>query len=286
MNKIPVFLHIPKNAGTYVLGWTMTLFRYYGIANNWEDRVEWDYNLRRIVLQYESKQIATLFIYDSYNVRDSNQNFVQHPTDKYCNIIELQNFLDELKNKKLTLFSVIVEPDGVQHIKENLYKDICEHNKSHPLYYTILRDTYNRSESLYNYIKSSKSSHEPTHNAIKSKTFVDYLNSYELGDSWLIRRLINITDSEIINEEIFNKACIILDEFKIKDIKHTDELINEVFTECYNISQNIVDNNDRNVFKNSTSSDTFVFDDLDEKTKNAFLTRTEFDRKLYTKYCI
>ena len=88
------------------------------------------------------------------------------------------------------------------------------------------------------------------------------------------------------NEEIFNKACIILDEFKIKDIKHTDELIDEVFTECYNISQNIVDNNDRSVFKNSTSSDTFVFDDLDEKTKNAFLTRTEFDRKLYTKYCI
>lgn len=285
MRKIPVFLHIPKNAGTYVLGWTMTLFRYYGIARNWNDRVGWNYNFCRILLQHESKQIATLFVYDPYKVRENNRNFVQHPTNEYCNIVELQNFLEELKNKKITLFSIIVEDAGIQFIKENLYKDICKHNNSYPLYYTIFRDTYNRSESLYNYINSSKSSHEPTHNAIKSKSFSEYLNSYELEDCWLIRKLTNITDNEIINEEIFNRACAILDEFKIKDIKHTDELISDVFTECYNISQNIVDNNDRNVFRNSTSSDTFGFGDLDEKTKNAFLTRTEFDRKLYTKYC-
>ena len=286
MNKIPVFLHIPKNAGTYVLGWTMTLFRYYGITKDWNDKVGWNYNLRRILLQHENKQIATLFVYDPHKVRESNQSFAQHPTNKYCNIVQLQNFLEELKNKKLTLFSVIVEDAGVQYIKENLYKGICEHNNSHPLYYTIFRDPYNRALSMYHYITSPNSVHELTHNTIESKTFIEYLNSYELEDSWLIRKLTDISDNEIINEEIFNKACIILDEFKIKDIKHTDELIDEVFTECYNISQNIVDNNDRNVFKNSTSSDTFVFDDLDEKTKNVFLTRTEFDRKLYTKYCI
>ena len=288
MRKIPVFLHIPKNAGTYVLGWTMTLFRYYAEKTNLQrekNTNRW-LSLRRFLLQHESEQIATLFVYDPYKVRESNQNFIQHPAHEYCNVVELQNFLEELKNKKITLFSIIIEDAGVQYIKQNLYKDICEHNNTHPLYYTIFRDTYNRSKSLYNYIKSSKSAHEPTHNAIKSKTFVDYLNSHELGDSWLIRRLTNITDNEIINEEIFNRACVVLDEFKIKDIKRTDELINDVFTECYNISQNIVGNNDRNVFKNSTSSDTFVFDDLDEKTKNAFLTRTELDRKLYTKYCI
>jgi hypothetical protein len=286
MRKIPVFLHIPKNAGTYVLGWTMTLFRYYGIARDWNNKVNWNYGLRRILLQHDNEQIATLFVYDPYNVRESNQYFIQHPTDKYCNIVELQKFLEELKNKKLTLFSIIIEAAGVHLIKENLYEDICKHNNSHPLYYTIFRDPYNRALSMYHYITSTNSVHELTHNTIKSKSFSEYLNSYELEDSWLIRKLTNITDSEIINEEIFNRACVVLDEFKIKDIKHTDELINDVFTECYNISQNIVDNNDRNVFKNSTSSDTFVFDDLDEKTKNAFLTRTEFDRKLYTKYCI
>jgi hypothetical protein len=286
MNKIPVFLHIPKNAGTYVLGWTMVLFRYYGIARNWNDGVGWFYNLRRILLQHESKQIATLFVYDPYNVRDSNKNFIQHPTHQYCNIVSYDAFVEELKNKKLTLFSIIVESDGVPYIKDNLYNDICEQNNSYPLYYTIFRDTYNRSESLYSYIKSCKSSHEPTHNAIKSKTFVEYLNSYELEDSWLIRKLTNITDNEIINEEIFNKACIILDEFKIKDIKHTDELIDEVFKECYNIDQSTASDKDRGVFRNSTSSNsTFTFDDLDEKTKSSFLTRTDFDRKLYTKYC-
>ena len=283
--KIPVFLHIPKNAGTYVLGWTMTLFRYYGITKDWNDKVGWNYNLRRILLQHENKQISTLFVYDPHKVRESNQSFAQHPTNKYCNIVQLQNFLEELKNKKLTLFSVIVEADGVHYIKENLYNGICELDNSHPLYYTIFRDTYNRSESLYNYINSSKSLHEPTHNTFKSKTFSEYLNSYELEDCWLIRKLINITGNEIINEEIFNRACAVLDDFKIKDIKHTDELIDDVFTECYNISQNIVSTNDKNVFKNSTSSDTFVFDDLDYITRDVFLERTRFDRKLYNKYC-
>lgn len=61
--KIPDFLHIPKNAGTYVLGWTMTLFRYYGIAKDWNDKVGWNYNLRRILLQHENKQIATLVFF-------------------------------------------------------------------------------------------------------------------------------------------------------------------------------------------------------------------------------
>ena len=285
MRKIPVFLHIPKNAGTYVLGWTMTLFRYYGIARDWNNKVNWNYGLRRILLQHDNEQIATLFVYDPYNVRESNQYFIQHPTDKYCNIVELQKFLEELKNKKLTLFSIIIEAAGVHLIKENLYEDICKHNNSHPLYYTIFRDPYNRALSMYHYITSTNSVHELTHNTIKSKSFSEYLNSYELEDSWLIRKLTNITDSEIINEEIFNRACTILDEFKIKDIKHTDELINNIFNECYSIDQSVVSDNDGNVFRNSTSNDSFSFDEQDEMTKKFFLKRTEFDKKLYKKYC-
>ena len=90
----------------------------------------------------------------------------------------------------------------------------------------------------------------------------------------------------VVDEDIFNRACAVLDEFKIKDIKYTDELIDDIFNECYNIDQRVVSHNNRNVFKNSTSSNnTFAFNDLDEKTKSSFLTRTEFDRKLYTKYC-
>ena len=160
MNKIPVFLHIPKNTGTYVLGWTMTLFRYYGIARGWNDKVGWNYNFRRILLQYGGKQIATLFVYDPYKVRESNSAFVQHHTHEYCNIVELQDYLEELKNEKLTLFSVIIEDAGIQFIKENLYKDICEQNNSYPLYYTIFRDPYNRALSMYHYITRSKSAHE------------------------------------------------------------------------------------------------------------------------------
>jgi len=162
MRKIPVFLHIPKNAGTYVLGWTMTLFRYYAEKMHLQrdkNTNRW-LSLRRILLQYEGKQIATLFVYDPYKVRESNSAFVQHHTHEYCNIVELQDYLEELKNEKLTLFSVIIEDAGIQFIKENLYKDICEQNNSYPLYYTIFRDPYKRALSMYHYITSSKSAHE------------------------------------------------------------------------------------------------------------------------------
>ena len=75
---------------------------------------------------------------------------------------------------------------------------------------------------------------------IKFKTFEEYLNSYQLEDSWLIRNLINIPDSREITEEDYYQACFILDQFKIKDISKTDFLINEAFIEYYNTLINII----------------------------------------------
>jgi hypothetical protein len=286
MNKIPVFLHIPKNAGTYVLGVTMELFRYYGISKGWRNKIGWNLNLRRILLQKKDKQIATLFVYDPEEIRNKNECFKQYPQDEYCNLIDIENLKEISSKNRITLFSIIIEDEGAKLIKTGLFDSLCNQNNSDAAYCTILREPFDRCQSIYSYITSSSSSHEPTHGAIKFKTFEAYLNSYQLEDSWLIRNLIDIPDSSReITEEDYYQACFILNQFKIKDVSKTDNLINEVFLECYNIDQSIITNGLR-VAKNETlNKQKFYFDQLNEKTKQVFLNRTKFDRRLYDKYC-
>lgn len=285
MNKIPIFLHIPKNAGTYVLSITMTLFRHYAIKKNWNAGISY-LNLRRILLQKNGTQIATLFVCDPEEVRNA-KNFEQHNTHQYCNIVDVELFSTEIKNGKLLLFSIIIEDNGIKLIKNGFFDSLCNQNNLIPVYYTILRDPFDRCQSLYNYITSSSSIHEPTHGKIQFKTFEEYLSSNQLEDSWLIRNLINIPDSREITEEDFWQSCFILNQFKIKDINNVDLLFNQVFNECYGIDQSVVPikYNYGEINKNSTfKKNKCSFNELDEKTKTYFLKRTEFDIKLYKKY--
>lgn len=284
MNKIPVFLHIPKNAGTYVLSVTMALFRHYAIKKNWNAGISY-LNLRRILLQKNGTQAATLFVYDPEEVRNNNEIFKKHNTHQYCNIVDMENLKEISLKNKLMLFSIIIEDEGVKLIKNGLFDSLCNQNNSNAAYYTILREPFDRCQSLYSYITSSSSNHEPTHGTIKFKTFEEYLNSYQLEDSWLIRNLINIPDSREITEEDYYQACFILDQFKIKDISKTDFLINEAFIEYYNIDQSIIINDLSKIKKNETlNKQKICFSELNEETKMTFLRRTEFDRRLYKKY--
>jgi hypothetical protein len=286
MNKIPAFLHIPKNAGTYVLSWTMKLFRYYAISNSWNNKKNWNLALRRILLQNEDKQqIATVFAYDPEGITNSNENFRQHETDKYCNYVNVKSFLTELKNKKIQIFSLIVEGRGVYLLKENFWEDMLQSIGGTPVFYTVFRNIYDRTESLYNYINSDNSKHEQTHNSIKSNTFEEYIKSYQLEDSWLIRALTKTSDYESIDEFKFDEACQVLDKFQISDITNVDNLFNKIFNECYGIDQSIVPSKDTDINKNSTVKERFDYNKLNEETKTTFLRRTEFDRRLYTKYC-
>jgi hypothetical protein len=287
MNKIPVFLHIPKNAGTYVLGVTMELFRHYGISKGWRNKIGWNLNLRRILLQKNGTQIATLFVHDPEEVRNNNEIFKPHNSHRYCNLLDAGDLKEiSLKNKP-TLFSIIIEAEGAKLIKTGLFDSLCNQNNSDAAYCTILREPFDRCQSMYSYITSSSSSHEPTHGAIKFKTFEEYLNSYQLEDSWLIRNLINIPDSNReITEEDYEQACFILNRFKIKDITSTNSLIDDVFFQCYEIDTNTIKNELNTFNKNVTlNKQKFYFDQLNEKTKQFFLNRTKFDRRLYDEFC-
>jgi hypothetical protein len=290
MNQVPIFLHIPKNAGTYVLGYTMEMFRCYGILSGWRNKKNWNIDLRRIILQNnEGVQISTIFLYDPEKIRDSNKYFLKYPQDEYCNIVSLNNFLEEIskKNDKLQIFSILIEDHGIKYIKDHLYDDICNINNISPLYYTILRNPYERALSLYSYLGSSYSHHEPTHGTIKTSTFEEYINSNQLEDSWLIRRLLNLPDNSIISSKNYEDACVLLDKFKIKNINEVESLLNEVFFLSYQITKEKI----KDLFIDSINKNRYnykikiPFESLNEQTKKNFSLRTRFDADIYNKYC-
>jgi hypothetical protein len=285
MNKIPVFLHIPKNAGTYVLSVTEKIFRFHCIKKGWNNKLDWSLSLRKFhVVDSEQKQYATLFVHDPNSNRDINNKIKKHNERPHVNLVDINDVeivLEDFQNKKFELFSVIIEPRGVKLITKSFFQNICEKTNKIPLYYTIFRKPYERALSLYNYIKSEDSVHEPTHNIIHADTFEEYLRSHQLEESWIIRSLACVRDGATISEEDFKTVCNILKNFKIVDITKTDNLIDEVFMECYGVTRDIIKDH-KNINKNATQKViNKSFDNLNDELKQLFLERTKFDNRLY-----
>ena len=278
MNKIPIFLHIPKNSGTYVLSWTMCIFRYWG-----NQRGLYGGDLRRISITQDNKTVMTIFAHVPNCV--NNTKFLTNALDKSNSFIDMYTFLSELLKKQIEVFSMCIEAAGFCFLRQKLMGLVLEMIKKEPLYYTCIRDAFSRNQSLYNYINSQNSVHELTHGCIKSKTFLDYIKSPEMEDSWLIRNLTGISNNISITEKDFENSCDILNIFKITNIKNVDQIMDDVFYECYMLKRDDVPKERRYIFKNETPIPKINFLDLDRETQDIFLKKTEFDQKIYKRYC-
>jgi len=286
--RIPVFLHIPRNAGTYVLSVTMAFFRFYGLQMEWGEKRDCPLDLCRYrLLNSHKKQLATLFIYDPKGTRKRSKSIEPHPQcPNACTVDEegVNGVLKELKDGAADLFAIIIEPRGAGLVKNGYFDMVCEQAGKRPEYFTVLRNPYERAFSLYSYLTNSGSRHEPTHGTIAASSFDEYIRSSQLEESWLIRNLCGIFDGAPITEENFEEACLILSKFKMADVSKTDALIEEVFRKCYGLNRSAIQD-ERDFNKNATSGVKRNLCDLDEETQDLFLERTKFDLRLY-KYFI
>lgn len=299
--KIPVYLHIPKNAGTYIED---VLLSYFSRVTNEKSTISYkdeegyklnksDFFIKRITVQTGNCNLTIMvrFLTDYWKT-DKNMKHhplavsrgVNNPRVRACGLETLKTYL---KNKQLALLSITVEPVGNQDMRHGLFLayNLIDIIDGEAVSFTILRDCFSRQQSLYYYLNGSESSHEPTHGTIKEDTFLQYLSSENLEDSWLIRVLTGMPKSIKPNKHWFRIATDFLDSYNfiIGDISETDEILNYVVDRCFRI--NIEDSDKERPHYNSTKIENKItLNDLSKDQKDKFLHHTFWDRKLYQRY--
>ena len=210
--------------------------------------------------------------------------------DPFTNVIDENSLLNLIKSGEVEVFSISINPHEPGWNPARLYiqKILDESKRKYTLHFTVLRDPYKRSQSLFHYLTGNESKHESNHNSIKAKNFEDYIQSHEVEDSWFLRSLLVIPDGQVIEPYHLTLADEWLRHFRISDTSKVDDLINNVFHGAYGIQQSDVEDHvvKWHIDKNSTPNKLKIkFEDLDPTIQQKFLDRTYWDRKLWERYC-
>lgn len=278
--KIPVYLHIPKNAGTYLIQvFTNYFVRLIGNTS--------EFNVQRLTVCGNNFNL-TLFVKFNSDYWKTDENIKEHRFSaaraRECGFPTLKTYIE---NKQLNVLAIVVEPeDGELRPSFSNVCQILNFCESKGFYFSIFREVFSRQQSLYHYITGEESSHEPSHKSIKEASFVEYLSSGSLEDSWLIRTTTGMKDDWTITGFWLNQCCDFLDNFNflIKDIKNIDNIINEVLFSCF--KEGLSNSDTNTTMRNSTKIENKItIEDLDKETKQKFLDRTYWDRKLWERYC-
>jgi hypothetical protein len=272
MQKLPVFFHIPKNAGTYTYNLAFQLVRFRLLSDDTILNIivkKGDHILYRVVCSAKNRPLSGKY----KKIVPSKVAFFVDPDD--FNIDDLNLYFVEVCGRSFGSY------------KDYIYKNLPRNLK--PYEFMFLREPYGRTLSLFSYLRSPQSAHEPSHKVYDSNTFIEHLNSPQLQGSWLIHNLLNVPDPEIITQDHYEQTCNILDEMLVSDMSGVDDAIVKIFNECYNLGLDIKSFLNKRITRNLRSNTTkdkleYPFESLDEETKTHFLNQTKWDKLLYDKY--
>ena len=263
---LPVYFHIPKNAGSYINETFFNRLRKDGIAKNF------------INVFKGGKNICNIICSSDVN-KDNNFKLTIYSSWLYS--VELKDL--QLENLDVKL--ICITPAGFRNYKKEIYNLIP--NNMSIREFICLRSPYNRLQSLYSYNYSQSNNYRHKTPILSSHlTFIEYINSNLLEEGWLIRNILDIPDSTLLTEDHYNKACSILDNFDLMDFNNISNDASQFYNKYYKI--HIKDTNNLPTFKrkiNVTSDKIDIdFNMLDVKTQNKFTERQKWDIKLFNRY--
>ena len=275
--KIPVFYHIAKNAGTYVSDWLLVGFRQYRrTRTNWLDRYtpEKD-SIKTIQIIKDNFIVSRLLVGDPNYILDDNKILTRLTKNDFK--IDIK----EIHQLNVFVFAVIVEGRGFR-IKDQIIENFKHYDLKQ---FLILRDCFSRTQSEFFYLQSQASTHEYTHKAFGNMSFEEYILSNYIADSWLIRNLLDVKDTEPITQQIFDQTCSLLKErVKIYNIKQTNKAISDILIECYQIDPNkIILKNWDIIQKNKNQYKKIQLEELPLSIQKTFNEKTYWDQQLYKK---
>ena len=278
--KLPVFFHVPKNAGTYVTDWLLVGFRQYRrTKTNWlQNYTPEKDSIKTIQILREDFIVARCLVGDPNYILDAANSLTK---------LDKNNFKIDIKEiyqlNEFFVFAVIVEARGFK-IKDQILENFKQYDLKQ---FLILRDCFGRNQSEFHYIQSQASKHELSHKAFGDMCFEEYILSDYFPDSWLIRNLLDVKDTEPITQKLFDQACSLLKEtFKVYDIKQTDKAISDILIECYQIDpKDIQLKNWDCIAKNENQYKKIKLEDLPLSTQKTFNEKTYWDQNLYNILC-
>jgi hypothetical protein len=241
---IPVFIHVPKNGGTYIYNSIKTAARHffaimchldpYSFSGSGDFRFIYyrgeKFPLREINIQERGKTIFTIFFTDK--IANFLEKYNLAESDEYSYYLDLSD--DKLKNmlSDSDIFAAMIQPRGLKYLKYEIFENLFYPDEEIIFtFYFPLRDPIERLKSLFFYLKSENSKHEPTHGMYNSVTFEDFIIN-EAPDNWVIRQLCGIrNDDTPILEKNFLEACSLINKknFLFLPIKEIDKMIDMAF---------------------------------------------------------
>jgi hypothetical protein len=264
--RLPIFYHVPKNAGTYTYNFFYTLLH----ANSREE-------LTRIDVRRGNDIVLRFIIYDKSSILANYSGITyidgygyECTYDLWCELAAQVNIL----------FAIVVGDfsinlcDCIPHeIVDNAYK------------FMHVRETYNRQLSLYSYWKSGGSQSEDV-SVTMPVNMKEYINSDLLEDSWVIRSFLNLwAPGTNISIDNYNEVCEIIDDnIDVHDLGDVHNNLLNISKACYgaqistDLSKLEISGNINRMKKNDE------FMSLDTITRRTFLERTMWDKRLYDKY--
>jgi len=278
---VPVFYHVPKNAGTYVTNLSLLFFRGYR-----RTKTVWnDYNyetIKNIEIINEHGTVARLLCGDPDNECVSDKHIDNDPLDTSHHTVSYEKNIDKTCIKKLFIFQIIIEDAGF-HLAENIINSLIGSQSYQE--WIILREPFSRTVSWYSYITSDRSSHEPLHQYVTS-SFENYIKSPDFESNWVMRKLVGVPDSEDFTEQHHKHAISRLDKFEVYDIQDVDSMVDKMFETSYSITRDDWPPHATTPGRNQNPVKGIIkFESLPDDIQKMYTSKTYWDNLLWDKYC-
>lgn len=242
--SIPVFIHVPKNGGTYIYNSIKTAARHflvrmchldpYSFSDSGDFRFVYyrgeKFPIREVNIQEGGKTVFTIFSTDKITNFSEKYNLAE--PDGYAYYLDLSD--DKVKNilSDSDVFAAMIQPRGLKYLKYEIFENLfCPDEEIIFTFYFPLRDPIERLKSLFFYLKSENSTHESTHGMYNSITFEDFIID-EAPDNWITKQLCGIrSDDDPILEKNFSDACRLINKknFLFFSINEIDRMIDMAF---------------------------------------------------------
>jgi hypothetical protein len=287
MLKIPVFIHIPRSGGTYLKNKVKGFFRLY--LNSFYKNNPFIYKdtgdarfiiyrnekliIKTISVKKNNKTILNVFCLDRYSKNETEYEDMS-----------LDCFFERMK--ELDIFSMVLEANSIKS-KFNILKKINRILCVDFSFYAAIRDPEERLVSLFYYLKSDTSSHEPTHQIFKSESFEDFVDSSEASESEGSLLSYEICHPDKISDENYeNKVIPFLKKINLFKISNIDYMLKIAFLNRYNIKDDpsmysdIFDSFNK---RNKNISDDYIDKNFNLSTasKNKLKIINQFDRRIF-----